>query len=107
MHPSGYTTLSKIPYVKADLAIYCLVNGVSGYCMSVYVQAKDGISVLVRRWSVFQNTVTNEMSCHMTSLLEDIQHSHHHQKQTGHHKSTKEFYPFQVSHGRLDLVLHI
>ena len=30
MHPSGYTALSKMPSVKADLAIYCLVNGVSG-----------------------------------------------------------------------------
>ena len=33
MHPSGYTALSKMPSVKADLAVYCLVNSVSGWCM--------------------------------------------------------------------------
>ena len=69
MHPSGYTALSKMPSVKAYLAIYCLVNGVSAWivyaCRSVYVQAKYGISVLVRRWSVFQNT--SQTRCLATS----------------------------------------
>ena len=54
--PSWFNTIGEKTYVKTDSAIYCLVLGASGPTLDSTV--KRWILVPVRRWLVFQNTVT-------------------------------------------------